>query len=49
MRTAFIGSNTTRHPFIFYLIAAVVYLAITLISQAGVDQAERMLRLRARK
>lgn len=49
MRTAFIGSNTTRHPFIFYLIAAVVYLAITLISQAGVDQAERMLRLRTRK
>ena len=49
MRTAFIGSNTTRHPFIFYLIAAVVYLAITLISQAGIDQAERMLRLRSRK
>ncbi|WP_296745954.1 ABC transporter permease subunit [Mesorhizobium sp.] len=49
MRTAFIGSNTTRHPFIFYLIAAVVYLAITLISQAAVDQAERMLSLRARK
>ncbi len=49
MRTAFIGSNTTRHPFIFYLIAAVVYLAITLISQAGIDQAERVLRLRLRK
>jgi len=49
MRTAFIGSNTTRHPFIFYLIAAMVYLAITLVSQAGIDQAERVLRLRSRK
>lgn len=49
MRTAFIGSNTTRHPFIFYFIAAVVYLAITLVSQAGIDQAERVLRLRSRK
>jgi octopine/nopaline transport system permease protein len=49
MRTAFVGSNTTRHPFIFYLIAAVVYLAITLVSQAGIDQAERLLRLRSRK
>ncbi|PWJ86265.1 octopine/nopaline transport system permease protein [Pseudaminobacter salicylatoxidans] len=49
MRTAFIGANTTRHPFIFYLIAAVVYLAITLVSQTGIDQAERLLRLRSRK
>ncbi|MGO4563034.1 ABC transporter permease subunit [Rhizobiales bacterium 3FA27D7] len=49
MRTAFIGSGTTRHPFIFYLIAAVVYLAITLVSQFGIDQAERGLRLRERK
>ncbi|MCA0277717.1 MAG: ABC transporter permease subunit [Proteobacteria bacterium] len=49
MRVAFIGSNTTRHPFIFYLIAAVVYLVITLVSQAGVDLAESRFRLRARK
>ncbi|WP_019173706.1 ABC transporter permease [Pseudaminobacter salicylatoxidans] len=49
MRTAFIGANTTRHPFIFYLIAAVVYLVITLVSQTGIDQAERLLRLRSRK
>lgn len=49
MRAAFIGSNTTRHPFIFYLIAAGVYLVITLVSQAGVDWAERLLRLRSRK
>ncbi|KSV74511.1 ABC transporter permease [Sinorhizobium sp. GL2] len=49
MRTAFIGSNTTRNPFTFYLIAAVVYLAITLVSQAGIKQAERVLRLRSRK
>ncbi len=49
MRVAFIGSNTTRHPFIFYLIAAVVYLIITLVSQAGVDLAESRFRLRARK
>lgn len=49
MRTAFIGSGTTRHPFIFYLIAAAVYLAITLVSQFGIDQVERSLRLRGRK
>lgn len=49
MRTAFIGSGTTRHPFIFYLIAAVVYLVITLVSQAGFDGIERLLRLRARR
>ena len=49
MRTAFIGSGITRHPFIFYLIAAVVYLAITLVSQFGIDRAERGLRLRERK
>lgn len=49
MRAAFIGANTTRHPFIFYLIAAVLYLVITLVSQAGVDWGERILRLRARK
>jgi octopine/nopaline transport system permease protein len=49
MRTAFIGSNTTRQPFMFYLIAAGVYLAITLVSQAGIDQADRLLKFRSRK
>lgn len=49
MRAAFVGAGSTRHPFIFYLIAAVVYLLITLVSQAGFDQAERFLRLRSRK
>jgi len=49
MRAAFIGANTTRHPFIFYVIAAVLYLVITLVSQTGVDLGERILRLRARK
>ncbi|WP_137931583.1 ABC transporter permease [Mesorhizobium comanense] len=49
MRTSYIGANSTRHPFIFYLIAAVVYLVITLVSQAGFDGMERLLRLRARR
>jgi octopine/nopaline transport system permease protein len=49
MRISYIGANSTRHPFIFYLIAAVVYLFITLVSQAGFDGVERLLRLRARR
>ena len=49
MRISYIGANSTRHPFIFYLIAAVVYLIITLVSQAGFDGIERLLRLRARR
>ncbi|MDR6756832.1 octopine/nopaline transport system permease protein [Mycoplana sp. BE70] len=49
MRAAFIGAGSTRHPFIFYLIAAVVYLMITLVSQAGFDRAERLLKVRSRK
>lgn len=49
MRISFIGANSTRHPFIFYLIAAVVYLMITLVSQAGFDGVERLLRARTRK
>lgn len=49
MRISYIGANSTRHPFIFYLIAAVVYLVITLVSQAGFDGIERLLRLRARR
>jgi len=49
MRISYIGANSTRHPFVFYLIAAVVYLVITLVSQAGFDGIERLLRLRARR
>ncbi|MBS0564723.1 MAG: ABC transporter permease subunit [Proteobacteria bacterium] len=48
MRVSYVGAGSTRHPFIFYVIAAAVYLAITLISQTGFDLAERLLRLRQR-
>ena len=48
MRAAFVGAGSTRHPFIFYFIAAVVYLAITLVSQGGFDRIERILRPRTR-
>lgn len=48
MRAAFVGAGSTRHPFIFYIIAAAVYLAITLISQGGFDRIERLLRPRER-
>jgi octopine/nopaline transport system permease protein len=49
MRVAFVGAGSTRHPFIFYFIAAVVYLAITLVSQGGFDWIERLLRHRGRQ
>ena len=49
MRIAFIGAGTTRHPLIFFLIAAVVYLLITMVSQTGFNSAERFLQLRSRK
>ena len=49
MRIAFIGAGTTRHPLIFFLIAAVVYLLITMVSQTGFNSAERLLQLRSRK
>ena len=49
MRAAFVGAGSTRHPFIFYFIAAVVYLVITLVSQGGFDRIERLLRPRTRK
>ena len=48
MRTASVGAGSTRNPLIFFLIAASVYFAITLISQAGFDRVERLVRLRAR-
>ncbi|MDV4183133.1 ABC transporter permease subunit [Rhizobium brockwellii] len=49
MRTASVGAGSTRNPLIFYLIAASVYFAITLISQAGFDRVERLVGLRSRK
>jgi octopine/nopaline transport system permease protein len=49
MRTASVGAGSTRNPLIFYLIAALVYFAITLISQAGFDRMERLVGLKARK
>ncbi len=48
MRTAFIGAGSTRNPFIFYLIAGVVYLIITFISQIGFKRTERALLLKGR-
>ncbi|WP_163994500.1 ABC transporter permease [Rhizobium lusitanum] len=49
MRAAFVGAGSTRQPLIFFLIAAVVYMLITLVSQTGFDAVERALRLRSRK
>lgn len=48
MRTAFIGAGSTRNPFIFYLIAGVIYLIITFISQFGFKRVERLLVLKGR-
>lgn len=48
MRTAFVGAGSTRNPFMFYLIAAAVYLAITFVSQSGFKRAERALVLKGR-
>ncbi len=48
MRTASVGAGSTRNPLIFFLIAAVVYFVITIISQAGFDRVERTVRLRSR-
>ncbi len=43
MRTAFIGAGSTRNPLMFYAIAAVVYLMITLISQVGFNKVEAII------
>ena len=43
MRTAFIGAGSTHNPLIFYSIAALVYLMITLISQVGFNKVETVL------
>ncbi|KQR26930.1 ABC transporter permease [Rhizobium sp. Leaf155] len=48
MRTASVGAGSTRNPLIFFLIAAIVYFVITIISQAGFDRVERLVRLRSR-
>lgn len=48
MRTAFIGAGNTRNPFIFYLIAGVMYLLITFVSQIGFNRSERALLLKGR-
>lgn len=48
MRTAFIGAGSTRNPFLFYAIAGVTYLLITLISQVGFNRVERALSPKAR-
>lgn len=49
MRTAYVGAGSTRHPFIFYLAAALAYLLITAISQTGFAQVERLVsRLKSR-
>jgi octopine/nopaline transport system permease protein len=48
MRAASVGAGSTRNPLIFFLIAAIVYFTITIISQAGFDRVERLVRLRSR-
>jgi len=48
MRTASVGAGSTRNPLIFFLIAAIVYFVITIISQAGFDRVERLVRLSSR-
>ncbi|MFO1144537.1 MAG: ABC transporter permease subunit [Amaricoccus sp.] len=48
MRAAFVGAGSTRSPFIFYLLAGAVYLAITFVSQLGFRRAERALILKGR-
>jgi len=48
MRTAFVGAGSTRNPLMFYGIAAVVYLAITLVSQIGFDKVASLLSPRKR-
>ena len=48
MRVAFVGAGSTRQPLIFYTIAFVVYLLITLVSQSGIDWLEARLQGRRR-
>lgn len=46
LRVSYVGANSTRHPFIFYLVAAAAYLLITMTSQLGFNGLERMFSLR---
>jgi octopine/nopaline transport system permease protein len=46
LRVSYVGANSTRHPFVFYLVAAAVYLLITAASQFGFRGLEHMYRLR---
>jgi octopine/nopaline transport system permease protein len=41
MRMASVAAGSTRQPFIFYITAAVLYLLMTTVSQAGFQWAER--------
>lgn len=41
MDQAAVASGSTRQPFIFYLAAAVLYLVMTTVSEAGFGRAER--------
>jgi len=41
MRMASVAAGSTREPFIFYITAAVLYLLMTTVSQAGFAWAER--------
>lgn len=41
MRMSFVAAGSTREPFIFYLTAAVLYLAMTTVSQALFQRGER--------
>ena len=42
MRMAQVAAGSTRQPFIFYVTAAVLYLAMTTVSQALFQRAERL-------
>ncbi len=44
MRVAYIGAGSTRSPFLFFLIAALTYLLITLVSQYGFDRLENRVK-----
>ncbi len=41
MRQAAIAAGSTKEPFTFYLVAALLYLGLTSLSNRGFDQAER--------
>jgi len=46
MRAATVGAGSTRQPLLFYLVAAMVYFVITLISQSGFDRLEQLFKLK---